>query len=463
MDLKLNTYQKEFMTNKNSMRLQGCLKSLRPFLFLLGALTTGAQLQAQSTSQQALARVILADKRLDSVYAKAAQLLEKGFAAGDGYPQVWIRDLNTFIETSCQVYERPVIRESLVTFLKLQQPNGEIVDGYVLKGHVTWNDPNIYTSSADTTHVGFKNTVETDQETSLIQAIAKYIHVTGDRSILTEPVDGQPLLQRLELAVAYLLKERYVPHYGLLKGATTQDWGDVQVEGGAVVDIDSNTHWSVDPYDNAMFIIALKDLATFYPAGNMRRNWVELAAATAANTRKYLWDPVHQKLVPHIYLAGSPMPEGFDENQIFYHGATAIAIEAGLLSKSEIASVNTRMLEDVRLAKARSIGLTMYPPYPENTYPQSAVNKAYEYQNGGDWTWFGARMIQQLVLHDYVQEAWQELQPMIDRVLADGTFYEWYTPAGEGRGSAAFKGSAGTLAKAIRLLKDWAAQHDGRS
>jgi hypothetical protein len=46
-----------------------------------------------------LAKKILADKTLDTVYFKAASLLKKGFTAGDGYPQVWIRDLNTFIET----------------------------------------------------------------------------------------------------------------------------------------------------------------------------------------------------------------------------------------------------------------------------------------------------------------------------------------------------------------------------
>ncbi|RFM26890.1 glucosidase family protein [Deminuibacter soli] len=445
--------------NQNRTRLRPPVKSVQLFFFLLCSLVLySGKLQAQSAQQRALAQTILSDKRLDTVYAKAVQLLAKGFAAGDGYPQVWIRDLNTFIETSCQVYDKAIIRESLVTFLRLQQPNGEIVDGYVRKGHVTWNDPNIYTSAIDTTHVGFKNTVETDQETSLIQAIAKYIRTTGDHSILSEPVDGKTVLQRLELAVEYLLKERYAPRYGLLKGATTQDWGDVQIEGGAVVDIDSNTHWCVDPYDNAMFVIALKDLQTFYPAGAVQQRWEKLEVATAANIRKYLWDDTHHKLIPHRYLAASPMPKGFDENKIFYHGATAIAIEAGLLSMAEIKSANTRMLDDVKQANAQSIGLTLYPPYPENTYPSSTVNKAYEYQNGGDWTWFGARMIQQLVRYGYVGEAWQELQPMLTRVLADDTFYEWYTPGGQRRGSAAFKGSAGTLAKAIALLRAWARQ-----
>jgi hypothetical protein len=41
-----------------------------------------------------LAKKILEDRTLDTVYFKATQLLKKGFTAGDGYPQVWIRDFH---------------------------------------------------------------------------------------------------------------------------------------------------------------------------------------------------------------------------------------------------------------------------------------------------------------------------------------------------------------------------------
>ena len=51
----------------------------------------------------------------------------------------------------------------------------------------------------------------------------------------------------------------------------------------------------------------------------------------------------------------------------------------------------------------------------------------YGYQNGGDWTWFGARMIQQLVINGFVQEAYEQLLPMTDRVVRDNGFFEWYS------------------------------------
>ncbi|MEO6978366.1 MAG: hypothetical protein ABI113_08300, partial [Mucilaginibacter sp.] len=151
-----------------------------------------------------------------------------------------------------------------------------------------------------------------------------------------------------------------------------------------------------------------------------------------------------------------PFPESFDENKIYFHGGTAIAIEAGILSKNEIKLANQDMVRNVKLSGAPSIGLTLYPVYPENIYKNSSASKPYIYQNGGDWTWFGARMIQQLIKHGFIKEAYNELQPMLDRTIKDKGFYEWYSVAGKPNGSAAFKGSAGVLAKAIEDLKEWA-------
>ena len=176
-------------------------------------------------------------------------------------------------------------------------------------------------------------------------------------------------LQRLDKAVQFLLINRYSDKYKLLTGATTQDWGDVQIEGGAVVDIDSLTHWSIDVYDNAMFVIALNEMIAFSNDAAGKKKWMALKELTATNTKKYLWDAKKQKFIPHLYINGSPFPASFDENKIYYHGGTAVAIEAGLLSKKEIETVNADMLRNVKVSGAPSIGMTMYPPYPENIYP----------------------------------------------------------------------------------------------
>ena len=118
------------------------------------------------------------------------------------------------------------------------------------------------------------------------------------------------------------------------------------------------------------------------------------------------------------------------------------------------------MLENVRLSGMPSIGLTMYPTYPHNFFPYNCGMKyPFNYQNGGDWTWFGGRMIQQLVRYGLVAEAYQEVRPMIDRVIVNGDFYEWYGRGNTPKGSPGYKGSAGVLCKAIEMLRQWAAQN----
>ena len=412
-------------------------------------------LSCRPEGKKLLAKQILNDTSLTVVDTMARTLLKKGFNAGSGYSQVWARDMNTFIEIALEEVNPKDIRGAILVFFALQQPNYEMIDGYVLNKDFTWGDPNQYRSLSDTAHVGFKNTVETDQETSLIQIVGKYVRLTGDSSILSEKIAGETVLERMSLMIEYLLKDRYSEKYGLLWGAMTADWGDVQPNTDNVVDIDSTTTPAIDVYDNAMFIIALNYMAELTKEKVSAERWKNLSKSIAENTRKHLWDEKKQKFIPHIYLDKSPIPAGFDESEVYYHGSTAIAIEAGLLSKSEIAESNKKMLRNVRLSGAPSIGLTLYPVYPDGLF-HGGMAKPYVYQNGGDWTWFGARMIQQLVANGFEEEAYAEIRPMIDLVIKNKGFYEWYAVDGKAQGSAQFKGSAGTLSKAIQMLREWA-------
>ena len=428
----------------------------KAIIFILSIILVSCTAKMQD--DQELAKRILADQSMQQVDKMARDLMKKGFYAGSGYQMVWARDLNTFIELSCEEYDLKILRENLLMFFHFQQENGELLDGYVPRAGFNWEDPNTYESSTAPDHIGFKNTVETDQETSLIQAISKYISKTNDISILDEKVAGITVYQRLVLAIEYLLTERYSEKYGLITGATTFDWGDVQVEGGTIVDIDELSHWSIDVYDNAMLAIALKNMEAFAVDKDEKQRWQELHSGIKTNIKKHLWDPGNNKFIPHIYLDGSPFPGDFDENAIHYHGGTAIAIEAGILNNEEISKVLSQMKINVKQSGAPSIGLTVYPPYPEEVLGKN-VSPPYHYQNGGDWTWFGGRMIQQLIANGFVEEAYTLAKPMFDRVLENNGFYEWYKMDGTPEGSANFKGSAGVLAKSIAMFEDWAQQH----
>lgn len=422
-------------------------------LMLMGSV---AFLSCTTTNpQQQLAETILNDTTLHQVDSMARSIISQGFNAGSGYSQIWARDMNTFIEVACEETNQTDIRNAILLFFALQQPNDEMIDGYVLKPDFTWYDNHPYYADAAPDHVGFKNTVETDQESSLIQIVGKYIRKTGDTSILREDVAGRTVLERMDDMVDYLMRERYSEQYGLLFGAMTADWGDVQPNDDFGCDMNELSSRAIDVYDNAMFLIALDYLQEMTDDASLLKKWKGIREQIAQHVRKYLWDAERKKFIPHLYIDPSPIPAGFDENQIHYHGGTAVAIEAGLLSKEEIAVVNAQMLENVRLSGMPSIGLTLYPTYPEGFF-RGGMAKPYVYQNGGDWTWFGGRMIQQLVANGFVEEAYDEIRPMIDRVIKNQGFFEWYGMGGVPSGSGHFKGSAGVLAKAIELMNDWA-------
>lgn len=410
------------------------------------------------TPTQQLAKDIRNDRTLHTVDSMARAVIRDGFNAGSGYSQIWARDMNTFIETACEESKPADLRGAIVLFFALQQPNDEMIDGYVLKTDFNWGDDHPYYSEAAPEHVAFKNTVETDQESSLIQIVGKYIRKTGDRSILNEEVAGRTVYERMTGMIDYLMKERYNEQYGLLYGAMTADWGDVQPGDDFGCDMNELSTPAIDVYDNAMFIIALDYMKEMTDDEADKARWTDLSRHIADNVRKHLWDGERQKFIPHIYIGNSPIPDGFNELDVHYHGGTAIAIEAGLLLPEEIAAVNAQMVENVRLSGMPSIGLTLYPTYPEGFF-HGGMSKAYVYQNGGDWTWFGGRMIQQLIANGMVKEAYEEVRPMLDRVIKNNGFYEWYGKGGVPSGSGHFKGSAGVLAKAIEMFDKWAEEN----
>jgi hypothetical protein len=118
-----------------------------------------------------------------------------------------------------------------------------------------------------------------------------------------------------------------------------------------------------------------------------------------------------------------------------------------------------QMEADARSAGAATIGLTVYPPYPAGFFKNPQVSAPYSYQNGGDWSWFGGRMIQQLVRQDRVAEAYRDLRPMLERVKRTGDFHEWWSLDNQPRGSGGYRGSAGVLGEAIEMLQAWATRN----
>jgi hypothetical protein len=412
---------------------------------------------AQTVPNKQLAKQILTNKDLDSVQVKAIKLLS-GFSAGTSYNEVWIRDFNTFIKGSLKAHPKEEVKKMLLMFFKIQGDDGNIVDGVVetTKANVGYDYRHSDLLPGWQAH---KNTVETDQESSLVQAVKKYIDVTGDVSILDEQIGGKSVIARVEDALNYIMKDRWSAKYGLVTGATTIDWGDVQAEGGWGVAINQKTKWAIDIYDNAMFAMAIRDFINFKPKTyKTTRNWNAVASNLKTNVRKYLWQADKQKYLPHLYLDGSPFTKEFNENEILYTGGSICAILAGFNTKAEVLAINRQMLAAAAKEKYATIGMTVYPPYPKEQYPNMAP---FNYQNGGDWTWFGGRMTEGLLNYGLATEAYTDLLPMTDRMLKNNGFFEFYNvQTGKPSGSGSFRGEAGVLYDAIDQLKKWAAKNN---
>jgi hypothetical protein len=432
------------------------MNALKILLLTITLAVPGTLLAQTVLPEKELADQIMNDSRLDTVEARALRLLT-GFTAGTSYGEIWIRDFNTFIGGSLHARSKDDVKDMLLLFFKIQGKDGNIPDGAIHKDKANVGYQYLYSELAPGWAI-HKNTVETDQESSLIQAVKKYIDITGDKSILTDTIGGRIVQQRMEGAMDYILKDRWSAKYGLVFGATTVDWGDMQTQHGWGVAINDKTKWAIDVYDNAMFLQAINDfLAVKLFDYKTSRNWKNVASALKINVRKYLWDAEAGKYIPHIYLDGSPFSLSFNEKQILYLGGTICAIKAGLNTKKEIISINNQFLKAASQEKFATIGLTVYPPYPVEEFPNLPP---FTYQNGGDWTWFGGRMISPLVENDMVNEAYRELSPMIDRVLKNNGFFEWYdVKTGEAKGSGDFRGEAGVLYEAINSLRSWARAH----
>lgn len=400
-----------------------------------------------------LRETIQADSRFEQVEEMAENLVKDGLTAGDSYGEVWIRDLNSFIELSVAVNGKERPAEALLTFFRFQGADGNIPDGYIPVETGYGGYKYIFSELAPE-YKAHKNTVETDQESSLIQAIYKYIHATGDRDFLLRTINGKTVKEGMADALQYLVNHKMNEQYGLLWGATTVDWGDVQPEHHWGVELDSLSHPAIDVYDNAMYVIAIQNYISLIGDESEKSYWDGIAQDITRNVRKHLWDEKKQKYIPHIYLEkGSPFPVSFDENSLYYHGGTFMAIEAGFLTRDEIRLSYQKMQQNVMESGAPTIGLTVYPPYPNGYFLNPGLHE-YGYQNGGDWSWFGGRMVQQLIRHSMYEEAYESLTPMLDLVIKHEGFYEWWTLEGEPAGSGSFKGAAGVLWKSIQMFKE---------
>ncbi len=93
--------------------------------FIVGSCTT------KQVPNQELNKAIQSNEFFAFTKEKALEVVKTGFNAGEGYGEVWIRDYNTFIELSAEVFEPSVLKENLLVFFRMQGDDGNIIDGFI--------------------------------------------------------------------------------------------------------------------------------------------------------------------------------------------------------------------------------------------------------------------------------------------------------------------------------------------
>ncbi|GLH73826.1 hypothetical protein GETHLI_23280 [Geothrix limicola] len=421
---------------------------------VLGAAAPAPSDQLRGIPAAELARRIRANRDLDEVLEMGRDLFKDRFNAGTVYPETWVRDFATFVDVALDRGDRGEIKETLRMFLRFQGADGNIPDGFTPQSEGRSDYQKILSPSAPR-HWAHKNTVVTDQESSFILATCTYVRRTGDLTFLDEQVDGQTVRARMLRALDFLLAQRWSRPHGLLWGATTIDWGDVQPEHPWGTFLTKDTHRAIGIYNNAMLALALDSFLPLMGKEAAPR-WARVREDLGRAVRTHLWDAKRQKFRPHLYLDGSPFPATFDEDAIFFTGGTVIAIQAGLLEPREAeASFATLRLHAREDGPFTTVGLVCHPAYPAG-YFQNPDHQPHIYINGGDWPWISGRVVQAMIAQGFVTDGYAELLPVVQRVKRDKGFFEWYDQAGQPHGAAQFRGAAGVVGLAIKQLQAWA-------
>lgn len=384
----------------------------------------------------------------------------KGFGAGSGYPQIWLRDSATIIPASRFYYSREYLQSWLEEHLSYQQPDGQLYDWFAAGPRSSFAaaapqaKEGFRSHNQQTTITVDKNSTESDQETSAIDAAWQVFKVSGDREWLNKSIEGRSLISRLNAALEFLFKYKLDNEHGLITSAFTADWGDVSpiYPDQRAIYLDSKTPLVVGIYTNALVYRAALQMeelnlaAGDETAATKCRSQAELIRN---NVNKHLWQDDRGFFRLHLLLNPTLFKTDDAEPGRFALGGNAVAILCRLADDSQAHSIFRVAEERRRQYQLSTISGSLTPPYPRGFFKHPAVSEEYTYQNGGQWDWFGGRFVLAEFERGRSVEALKSLKEIAQKVSSNKGLYEWNTRTGEGKGSKDYAGNAGVLAAAV--------------
>jgi len=260
-------------------------------------------------------------------------------------------------------------------------------------------------------------------------------------------IKGKRIIDRIDNSLMWVLMNRYNNKYGLITGAYTADWGDVQFEDIPGTHVSEKTHWTCDIYDNSFFYQACNELSLMYSAIEEKNKaifWAYIARSIKENANEHFWQQNKGYYKMHVQI--SPVKLNFDENEIFPMGGNIMAIQSGLANFTQAEQIFEVAKERKIQVNASTIGCVLIPSYPTGFF---ADMNEYYYQNGGQWDWFAGRLVLEEFIHGRNKDAVAHLREIATQDNNIEGLYEWYTLNGTGKGSPMFLGSAGVLGQCV--------------
>ncbi len=367
---------------------------------------------------------------------KNSEIINKGkfigFSPGSNYPKVWIRDTATFIGYAKLFYRLSDLKYMVEAFLKHQVKNGEIVDNIDRYGNVD------------------KNTVSTDQESSLI--IAAFEIFEDDKGWIKENISKKSIIKRLEDALSWVWGNKRDKKYGLILNGFTADWGDVEKSypDQRAVKLSNISLPSISIYVQAKYIQAIEKFLIMAQSLNMQKVvllWKKRLIGLKKRTKKHLYLRDKGYFISHITPSIGKYYKM--EKNILAVGGNAEAIIAGLMNHAEIDRFIKELDKRLKKYKLKSVSYTLLPPYPNGFFPHPLLSKQWTYQNGGSWDWIGGRLVNALFKRGFKKKALFYLMGIVKKNINNLNIFEWEDYNGVGRGASFYTGAAGVMGEAI--------------
>lgn len=423
---------------------------------LAGCTTVQAPTKPAIEESPALQRIRQVFARVPETLAKNYKTFEgpagpvSGFGAGEAYPQIWLRDSAWIVDAAAAYYPR----ESLTSWLDLHLANastkGRLRD-WVAKGPAEafreWAP-----QAQSKGNIAFDtNTNESDQESSAALAHCRAEEILGSASAQDDLKRGGRA-SKVIAAMDALIRDRTDSKTGLLWSGLTADWGDVSpiYPDQRAIYLDSKTPRTLSLYSNVMAYEALHCLSSLDGPKSRRDRLAARSAQLRERIRSAFW--MKDRGYFRIRRTLDAVPKGFgeDDDDRFALGGNSLAALFGVADEGQAASI-FETAERLRTAhKFTTVSTVLIPPYARGVFQHPAMREPFRYQNGGQWDWFGAALVEAEFERGHAERALRHLDQIAARTLAAGQgMHEWYGEDGSPRGSAAYAASAAAIYNAI--------------